>query len=143
MSRLSRTQRLPRWLAAIAIIVFVIGEAFCIYLFILNRRLTRELVNHSWRAPTIIISAARSSPMRVATLYGVDWRITPPVTLQTIPSHVSNAFLAAEDVRFHHPLGVDPIGMTRALFTNLRAHGIAAGGSRNSLQNSKKRFPFS
>src|SRR5256885_257005 len=140
MSRLSRTQRLPRWFAAIAIIVFVIGEAFCIYLFILNRRLTRELVNHSWRAPTIIISAARSSPVRVATLYGVDWRITPPVTLQSIPAHVSNAFLAAEDVRFHHHVGVDPIGMARALFTNVRARSIAAGGSTIDQQIIKTRF---
>src|SRR5436305_307664 len=140
MSRLSRMQRLPRWLAALAIIVFVIGEAFCIYLFILNRRLTRELVNHSWRAPTTIESSARSSPMRVATLYGVDWRITPPVTLESIPAHVSNAFLAAEDVRFHHHIGIDPIGMGRALFTNLRAHGIAAGGSTIDQQIIKTRF---
>src|ERR1041384_7388212 len=102
MSRLSRTQRLPRWLAAIAIIVFVIGEAFCIYIFILNRRLTRELVNHSWREPTVIVSAARRTPVRVATLYGVGWRITPPVTVKSLPAHVPNAFLAAEDVRFHH-----------------------------------------
>jgi penicillin-binding protein 1B len=133
-------QRLPRWLAAIAIIVFIIGGAFCIYIFILNRRLTRELVNHSWRAPTLIVSAARSTPMRVATLYGVDWRITPPVTLQSIPAHVSNAFLAAEDVRFHHHIGIDPIGMARALFTNLRAHGIAAGGSTIDQQIIKTRF---
>src|SRR5438067_9154542 len=140
MSRLSRTQRLPRWLAAIAIVIFVIGEAFCSYLFILNRRLTRELVSHSWRAPTLIVSAARSSPMRVATLYGVDWRVTPPVTLQSIPAHVSSAFLAAEDVRFHHHIGIDPIGMGRALFTNLRAHGIAAGGSTIDQQIIKTRF---
>jgi membrane peptidoglycan carboxypeptidase len=133
-------QRLPRWLAAIAIIVFVIGEAFCIYIFILNRRLTRELVNHSWREPARIVSAARGTPMPVATLYGVDWRITPPVTLQSIPAHVSNAFLAAEDVRFHHHIGIDPIGMARALFMNLRAHGIAAGGSTIDQQIIKTRF---
>ena len=133
-------QRLPRWLAAIAIIVFVIGEAFCVYIFVLNRRLTRELVNHSWRAPTVIVSDAHSAPVRVATLYGVDWRITPPVTLQSIPAHVSNAFLAAEDVRFHHHIGIDPVGMARALFTNLRAHGIAAGGSTIDQQIIKTRF---
>src|SRR3954447_24081501 len=140
MSRLSRTQRLPRWLAAIAIIVFVIGEAFCIYLFILNRRLTRELVDHSWSEPTVILSAAHRSPVRVATLYGVDWRITAPVRLQSLPAHVPNAFLAAEDVRFHHHIGIDPIGMARALFTNLRAHGIAAGGSTIDQQIIKTRF---
>jgi len=140
MWRLSRTQRLPRWLAAIAIAAFVAAEAFSIYIFILNRRLTRELVNHSWREPTVIISAARRTPMRVATLYGVDWRITPPVTLQSLPAYVPNAFLAAEDVRFHHHIGIDPIGMARALFTNIRAHGIAAGGSTIDQQIIKARF---
>jgi penicillin-binding protein 1B len=133
-------QRLPRWLAAIAIIVFVIVEAFCVYIFLLNRRLTRELVNHSWREPTVIVSAARRTPVRVATLYGVDWRTTPPVTISSLPNYVPNAFLAAEDVRFHHHIGIDPIGMGRALFTNLRAHGIAAGGSTIDQQIIKTRF---
>src|SRR5436305_13304495 len=98
MRRLSRMQRLPRWIAAIAIIAFAVAEVFCIYIFILNRRLTRELVNHSWRAPTIILSAAHQTPIRIATLYGVDWRTTPPVTIASVPDHVSRAFLAAEDV---------------------------------------------
>lgn len=133
-------QRLPRWIAAIAIIAFVFFCAFSIYIFILNRRLTRELVNHSWRAPTIIVSAAHQTPVRIATLYGVDWRTTPPVTIASVPDHVSRAFLAAEDVRFHHHLGIDPIGMLRALFTNLRAHGIAAGGSTIDQQIVKARF---
>ncbi len=140
MSRLSRTQRLPRWLAALAIIVFVIAEAFAIYIFMLNRRLTRELVSHTWRQPTVIVSVARRSPVRVATLYGVDWRVTAPVTLRAIPDYVPRAFLAAEDVRFHHHIGIDPIGMGRALFTNLRAHGIAAGGSTIDQQIIKTRF---
>src|ERR1700741_3890836 len=102
MSRLSRTHHFPRWLTrsivAMLIIVFVVVEAFCIYLFILNRRLTRELVSHAWREPTLIISAARSRPVRVAALYGVDWRIMPPVALRSLPDFVPRAFLAAEDV---------------------------------------------
>jgi penicillin-binding protein 1B len=122
------------------IIVFVIAEAFCIYLFIMNRRLTRELVSHAWREPTVIVSAAHSRPARVAALYGVDWRITPPVALHSLPGFVPRAFLAAEDVRFHHHIGIDPIGMVRALFTNIRARGIAAGGSTIDQQIIKTRF---
>jgi penicillin-binding protein 1B len=144
MSRLSRTHQLPRWLTrsivAIAVVVFLVFAAFSIYIFILNRRLTRELVNHSWRAPTVIVSAAHQNPIRVATLYGVDWRTTPPVTIAAIPDHVSRAFLAAEDVRFHHHFGIDPIGMARALFANIRAHGITAGGSTIDQQIIKSRF---
>lgn len=133
-------QRLPRWLAAIAIIAFVLAEAFCIYIFVLNRRLTRELVSHAWREPTVILSAAHNPPVHVATLYGIDWRFTPLVTLRLLPDYVPRAFLAAEDVRFHHHIGIDPIGMTRALFTNIRAGGIAAGGSTIDQQIVKTRF---
>src|SRR5258708_3224084 len=140
MSRLSRTHQLPRWLTVILIIAFIAAEGFSIYIFILNRRLTRELVNHAWREPTIIVSAAHQRPLRVAALYGVDWRITPPVALPSLPDHVSRAFLAAEDVRFHHHFGIDPIGMARALFTNIRAGGIAAGGSTIDQQIIKTRF---
>ncbi|MEO8033179.1 MAG: transglycosylase domain-containing protein, partial [Acidobacteriota bacterium] len=50
------------------------------------------------------------------------------------------AFIAAEDVRFHHHIGVDPIGMLRALGTNLRAGGIAQGGSTIDQQIVKGRF---
>jgi hypothetical protein len=35
-------QQLPRWIAALAVLVFAVFAAFSIYLFILNRRLTRE-----------------------------------------------------------------------------------------------------
>src|SRR5260370_37560785 len=102
MPRLSRTQRLPRSIAAIAIIAFVIAEAFCIYIFILNRRLTHELVSHAWREPTVIISAAHQRHVRVAALYGVDWRITPPRALRSLPGSVPHPFLPAEDARFQH-----------------------------------------
>lgn len=133
-------QRLPRVVALLAIIAFCCIEAFSIYVFFLNRRLTRELVRHTWREPTVIVSAARTNRVRIATLYGVDWRITPPVTLASLPPHVPSAFLAAEDVRFRHHPGIDPIGIARAAFTNLRAHGIAAGGSTIDQQIIKARF---
>jgi penicillin-binding protein 1B len=111
-----------------------------VYLFVLNRRLSRELVSHTWRAPTVLLSGATANPQKIATLYGLDWRITPPVTLASLPRYVPNAFLAAEDVRFHHHLGIDPIGMARALYLDLRAHGIAQGGSTIDQQIVKARF---
>jgi penicillin-binding protein 1B len=88
----------------------------------------------------VIVSAAHDAPLRIATLYGVDWRTTPPVTIASLPDHVSRAFLAAEDVRFHHHFGIDPIGIGRALFANIRARGITAGGSTIDQQIIKSRF---
>ncbi|HWS70764.1 MAG TPA: transglycosylase domain-containing protein, partial [Thermoanaerobaculia bacterium] len=137
---MSRPLNLPRWVVIIAAIALITGEAFAVYVFLLNRRLTRELVEHSWRAPTIIASAASGRVREVARLYGADWRITPLVTVQTLPRYVSDAFVAAEDVRFHHHIGVDPIGLARAAFANLRAHGIAQGGSTIDQQIIKGRF---
>jgi len=137
---MSRSLRLPRWTIAIAVLIWLALEAIAIYFFILDRRLTRELVRHTWRAPTVLLSGARGGPQRVWTLYGVDWRITAPVTLESLPRFVPDAFVAAEDVRFHHHLGVDPIGMMRALYLDLRAHGIAQGGSTIDQQIVKARF---
>src|SRR5437667_27766 len=140
MSRMSRPGRAPSWPIAIAIVLFVIFELLAGYLVVLNHRLTRELVSHSWREPMLFVSAARSSPVRVAALYGVDWRVTPPVSIAALPPHVPNAFLAAEDVRFRRHPGIDPIGMARALFTNLRAGTITQGGSTIDQQIIKARY---
>src|SRR5437764_4898872 len=136
MSRMSRA----RWPISVAVVVFIAMELLAGYLVVLNHRLTRELVSHSWREPMIFLSAARAQPVRVAELYGVDWRVMPPVSLDSLPPYVPNAFLAAEDVRFRHHPGIDPIGMARALFTNLRAHGIAQGGSTIDQQIVKARY---
>src|SRR5437868_5448004 len=125
MSRMSRA----RWPISVAVVVFIAMEIVAGYLSVLNHRLTRELVSHSWREPITFVSAARAQPVRIAELYGVDWRIMPPVSLDSLPDYVPNAFLAAEDVRFRYHPGIDPIGMMRALFTNIRAHGITQGGS--------------
>ena len=129
--------RLPRWTIVIAALIWIAFEATSIYFFLLNRRLTRELVRHTWRAPTVLLSPQRQ---RVWTLYGVDWRITKPVTLDGLPRYVSDSFVAAEDVRFRHHLGVDPIGVGRALWLDLRAHQIAQGGSTIDQQIIKARF---
>ena len=137
MLRLSRSPRL--FVALIAWCVWL-AFAFCsVYLFLLNRRLTRELVRHSWREPTIFLSNANGK-REVTRVWGVDWRTTRPITLGSLPPHVADAFIAAEDVRFRHHLGVDPIGMMRALVTNVRAGGIAQGGSTIDQQIIKTRF---
>jgi penicillin-binding protein 1B len=137
---MSRTERAARWPIAMAVVVFIAMELVCVYLMVLNHRLTRELVSHSWREPIVFVSAARTKPVRVAALYGVDWRVTPPVSLASLPPHVPSAFVAAEDVRFRYHPGIDPIGMARALFADLRARSIAQGGSTIDQQIVKARY---
>ncbi|HET7711210.1 MAG TPA: PBP1A family penicillin-binding protein, partial [Thermoanaerobaculia bacterium] len=137
---MSRPLRFPRLTLAVAALIFVVGEAFAIHLLLIHLRMTRELVRGSWKEPTIIASAAGSKVREVTRLYGVDWRPLEPLALSSLPRHVPDAFIAAEDVRFRRHPGIDPIGMARALMMNLRAGGIAQGGSTIDQQVVKMRF---
>lgn len=140
MSRLSRKARLLRWTLPLWIALFLAIWASSFYLFLMNRRITRELGSRNWREPTVIASAANGRTREVVRVYGSGWRITPPVHVDKLPRHVVDAFIAAEDVRFRRHLGVDPIGISRALFANVRAGGITQGGSTIPQQIVKQRF---
>ncbi len=144
MKRLSREARLLRFALPFFIALFIAMTALSIYVFTLDRRMARELAPRSWRVPTVIATDAPSRTnaraREVARVYGTDWRPTPPVLLEQLPPHVADAFIAAEDVRFRRHIGVDPIGIARAMFTNIRAGGIEQGGSTIPQQIVKQRF---
>src|SRR6058998_2886405 len=57
-----------------------------------------------------------------------------PVTLDQVPKTLQDAVVVTEDVRFWHHPGVDPIGMFRALFRNIRAGGVSEGASTLTQQ---------
>jgi 1A family penicillin-binding protein len=122
------------------VILFAAIQILSVYLFLLNRRISRELVDRRWAEPTIIRSAAGRSEREILRVYGVGWGMTPPVAIGDLPPHIPNAFLAAEDVRFRSHLGIDPIGIARALFRNVRAGGITQGGSTINQQIIKTRY---
>jgi penicillin-binding protein 1A len=63
-----------------------------------------------------------------------------PVSLKALPKHVPQAFIAIEDRRFYSHWGVDPIGVSRALYTNLMHRGVAQGGSTITQQLAKNLF---
>ncbi|HYC60870.1 MAG TPA: PBP1A family penicillin-binding protein [Thermoanaerobaculia bacterium] len=140
MDRLSREARLLRITLPLFIVLFAAMFVLSIYVFTLDRRIARELAPRSWRVPTVISSEYTGRTREIARVYGTDWRPTPPVLLEQLPPHVADAFLAAEDVRFRRHIGVDPIGILRALFVNVRARGIAQGGSTIPQQIVKQRF---
>lgn len=140
MQRLSRSALLYRAMLPFAIAIFAVLWIASFYFFSINRRITHELKTKSWREPTTIYSAASGKTVEVVRVYGTDWRVTPPVLVNELPKHIADAFLAAEDVRFRHHIGIDPIGMARALFANVRAGAIAQGGSTIPQQIVKQRF---
>lgn len=56
------------------------------------------------------------------------------IAYDEIPSHVENAFLAAEDADFYRHEGMDVLGMVRALVVNLRAGEVRQGASTITQQ---------
>jgi penicillin-binding protein 1B len=63
-----------------------------------------------------------------------------PVALSAIPPHVVQAVLAIEDRRFYEHPGVDPIGMVRALFTNLFGNRPYLEGASTITQQLARNF---
>lgn len=63
-----------------------------------------------------------------------------PLTVDVLPEHLLQAVLATEDRRFYDHPGVDPIGLVRAAWTNLRAGRVVQGGSTLTQQLAKNVF---
>src|ERR1700743_1637088 len=57
--------------------------------------------------------------------------------LEDMPAYLPAAFIAMEDRRFYSHNGIDPRGLMRALFADLRAGHWVAGGSTISQQTAK------
>src|SRR5437763_11227061 len=57
-----------------------------------------------------------------------------PVTLDQVPKTLQDAVVEIEDARFWHHPGVDPIGIFRAFFRNVKAGGVTEGGSTLTQQ---------
>ncbi|WP_245973689.1 transglycosylase domain-containing protein [Bosea caraganae] len=62
------------------------------------------------------------------------------ITIGEVPPYLPKAFVAIEDKRFYEHFGIDPIGITRAVVTNLRGRGGMQGGSTLTQQLAKNLF---
>ena len=62
------------------------------------------------------------------------------VPVDLLPRHLVDAVVAAEDRRFFKHWGLDPTGLMRAAFANLRAGRVAQGGSTLTQQLAKNLF---
>jgi penicillin-binding protein 1A len=65
--------------------------------------------------------------------------VDKPVQVAKLPPHVIHAFIAIEDRRFYHHWGVDPRGIARAAWSDLRG-GRTEGGSTITQQLAKFTF---
>lgn len=65
-------------------------------------------------------------------------RSVAAVKLKSLPPHVRNAVLAAEDKNFYHHGGIDPLALLRAALSTLRGH--TQGGSTITQQLAKLNY---
>ena len=79
--------------------------------------------------------------------YGADGKAWFPleehrrdVPLDRISRHIQDAVIAVEDHRFRAHLGIDPIGVGRAIFRDLKAGSLEEGGSTLTQQLARTLF---
>ena len=79
-------------------------------------------------------------PEEVMMFFGADREQRQLVSITQVPQDLTNAVMAAEDSRFYQHKGIDPAGIARAIYTNLRYGSIRQGGSTITQQLAKNYF---
>jgi penicillin-binding protein 1A len=85
------------------------------------------------QSPTLVLVTADGQPFARRGSYK-----EPPVTVDQLPEHVTDAFLSIEDRRFYKHVGIDPRGIARALRNNARDDGERAEGASTITQQLAK-----
>ncbi|MFD1951332.1 transglycosylase domain-containing protein [Sphingomonas arantia] len=129
-----RRRRWPRWLGWRR----VVGGGFLLFLVMIAWLAITAPLSKSLRpiAPpsvTLLSAGGRAIARRGAV-------IDKPVDVTKLPDHVGEAFMAIEDRRFRSHLGIDPQGIARAAWANVRAGGVREGGSTITQQLAKVAF---
>ncbi len=74
----------------------------------------------------------------ITTVHATENRL--PVKIANVPKNLQNAFVATEDARFYSHHGIDPVGILRAIWTNIAHSGVAEGGSTITQQLARNAF---
>src|SRR5262249_11862797 len=69
-----------------------------------------------------------------------ETRASSPQRLSDFPKTLVDAVLSIEDERFYHHFGIDPIGIMRAMATNIQSGKVVQGGSTITQQLAKGLF---
>ncbi len=78
---------------------------------------------------------------RTGAVLGVrGGRYPPPVDIDTLPRYVPAAFVAIEDRRFYEHAGFDPVGIARAIVSDLGHGGAREGASTITQQLARNLF---
>ena len=129
--------KILKWLLLSFILVATIGTLSVVALY---QHYSPELPDTS-----ALKEITLQTPLKVFTLdgklisqYGEKRRI--PLTLDQIPLKMQQAFLAIEDARFYIHPGIDPIGITRAVFSLITTGKKKQGASTITQQVARNYF---
>ena len=135
---MSRFRRLLRWAFITFSALFLVGAiGLGILYYVVSSRLpdVQSLRNVELQEPLYVYA----SDGRLIGLFGETRRY--PVDIKNVPQPVRQAFIAAEDSSFLRHNGVDPKGISRALWqTATLKEGRVAGGSTITQQVARQFF---
>ncbi|MDY6803947.1 MAG: transglycosylase domain-containing protein [Cyanobacteriota bacterium] len=119
--------------------IFAVGGLTALVTLIILFEWTRFQVKplpNAIAGPTIVYARDGQTPLRPS--YGnAHYELN---RISKFSGYLPDALIASEDSRFYWHLGVDPVGVLRALVTNLREDEIRQGGSTLTQQLARSLF---
>jgi penicillin-binding protein 1B len=86
------------------------------------------------------VDSARVDPARIATLYGISEEERRLVRLEDVPELMITGLQSVEDRNFKNHHGIDPWGVARAIWVNMREAGFEQGASTLTQQMVRSLF---
>lgn len=112
-----------------------IGTMFALWTVYKQLPDVRQLENYTLPMATEIYTESGKLLTRISSQGRYD-----PIALKDLPKHVQDAVTSAEDRRFWQHVGVDYLGLGRAIFVNLRKGHVMMGASTITQQLIKNLF---
>lgn len=114
-------------LSALGVIGLV---SIIVYIYMLSLQLpsTDEFSKFKYTEPMVVYDAKGN----IIAELGAERRY--PITIDQMPPYVYQAVVAVEDARFYEHSGIDPLGIARAMVSNIKAGRMVEGGSTLTQQ---------
>lgn len=124
-------------LIVIALLMVAVGVTGCaVYQSMSSQLPDPDIAKARGRDQTTVIYDRTGKTL--AKLYAEENR--QDVALADMPEQLKQAVIATEDRRFYEHQGVDPLGIARAIYTDIRVRDKAQGGSTITQQYVKQAF---
>lgn len=129
--RLSHIKRkLIKWFITSAVVAILFASA-AIYLIKQDLPNIANILDEN-KAPVVTIKDSKGIVLaKYGDLHGT------PLTYKQIPNNLIEAVVATEDRRFFNHIGIDFLGLMRAIYVNQRAGKVVQGGSTLTQQLAK------